>query len=296
MNNPQIEPQSGRSVHFIKGHGTGNDFVILPDLSGEFDPSAEQVSAMCDRHFGIGADGLLRVIPSRLMSQDVLAAAQVDPDVAHYFMDYRNADGSISETCGNGIRVFSEYLVSNDLVPPGTFTVGTRAGMKHVSYSSQDQISVNMGAAVFESELNAVNVSTDAGTWAATAISMPNPHCVSLVASQNEPGALLMKPTFEPIGSFDHGANFEFVTTIGDAHIAMRTYERGVGETLSCGSGATAAAAAFARAQGLDGEWSIRVDVLGGTVWIARTAHNDLVLTGPARLVASGQYVVTDAS
>lgn len=292
----QDRSQFEGALAFLKGHGTGNDFVIIPDLSGDINLNPNQVVELCDRHFGIGADGVLRVVPSRLMPASVLEISHVDPAEAMYFMDYRNADGSIAETCGNGIRVFAHYLVTHDLVASSEFIIGTRAGMKTVTYTSPDRISVTMGMADFQSELNGVQVTTELGSWSATAVAMPNPHCVSVVSNQSEAGALHNKPTFSPIGSFVNDANFEFITPLGEYHFAMRTYERGVGETLSCGSGATAAAATFAALNELQDEWSVQVDVLGGTVWVSRNIIGELVLTGPARIVASGKYLLTETS
>lgn len=276
-------------VAFLKGHGTGNDFVIIPDLANDLEISASQVRLLCDRHKGIGGDGLLRVVRTMHMPAQLLESLGISSEDSEFFMDYRNSDGSIAETCGNGIRVFAEYLIHSGHVAPGEFVIGTRAGNKTVTYISSDSISVGMGVALFESDVNAVNVSTDTGTWPATQVSIPNPHCISMVSNQADPGDLFRAPTCAPIGPFTNGANFEFLSEINDCHFAMRTFERGVGETLSCGSGATAAAATFAAIKQLKAPWRVQVDVLGGTLWIDQFADGQLVLTGPAQLVASGE-------
>ncbi len=283
-----VTQQKDHEVQFIKGHGTGNDFVILADLEDRLEIHENLVRGLCDRHKGIGADGLLRVVRTSTLSAQAQNNFRVNQDSAEFFMDYRNSDGSIAETCGNGIRVFVHFLVTQGFVSERRFTIATRAGHKDVEFQSPDHISVNMGPAVRESELDGVAVSTDRGRWSATAISMPNPHCVALVDSQELAGDLLSTPQANPASQFPAGANFEFITRIDDRHISMRTFERGVGETLSCGSGACAAAHTFAELTHLETPWSIQVDVLGGTLMLSNSDSGDIVLTGPSRIVASG--------
>lgn len=263
------------SISFLKGHGAGNDFVIVPDIDGALDLPADWVRRVCDRHAGIGADGLLRVV-----RQD-----------EHFFMDYRNADGSLAETCGNGIRVFARYLVETGLERAGSFTVITRAGEVTVTVrpddATFDDIAVRMGVPTGE-DVPTTHVSTDGGYFTGTPAWMPNPHCVSIVGSLTEAGPLLDVPSVDPATTFPHGANFEFVERRGPAHIGMRTFERGVGETLACGSGACAAAHVWAVREGLPAGWTVRVDVLGGTLFVDSDSEGSLTLRGPARIVAQG--------
>lgn len=263
------------SIAFLKGHGAGNDFIIVPDLEGTLDLPADWVQRVCDRHAGLGADGLLRVV------------RQGD----RYFMDYRNADGSLAETCGNGIRVFARYLVETGLEGHGTFTVITRAGDIPVTVRADDaafdDIAVEMGAARGES-VPTTHVATDGGHFTGTPTWMPNPHCVSVVASLADAGTLLEAPQADPAATFPDGANFEFIEQRGPAHIGMRTYERGVGETLACGSGACAAAHVWAQRTDLPPGWTVRVDVLGGTLYVDCDVLGSLTLRGPARIVAQG--------
>ena len=263
------------AINFRKGHGAGNDFVVLPEPVPGLDVAT--VVALCDRHRGVGADGVVQVVR----------------EGDHYFMDYRNADGSLAQTCGNGIRVFSRYLVEAGLEKPGTFVVGTRAGDVQVTVrvddTNFDDIAVEMGSAT-GLEQSPVTVTTDAGTFEGMPAYMPNPHCVSVVESLDEAGGLHDVPHATPSDAFPEGANFEFVERVTDNHISMRTYERGVGETLACGSGACAAAAVWARHQGLNAPWTVRVDVLGGTLYVDSDEHDVLTLRGPARFVASGEF------
>ena len=266
----------GTRVPFVKGHGTGNDFVIIDALDGQWDFSPSQVAALCDRRFGIGADGLLRVI-------------KVD---GRYFMDYRNGDGSLAETCGNGLRVFCTYLHSRGLLPAGTHHIGTRGGVVSVTISDDGAVTVDMGSAQLTSADSQVEVILDSGgslTHAALGIAMPNPHCVALVDDLSAAGPLLTKPQVDP-QVFPEDANVEFVKPLADTHIAMRVWERGVGETLSCGSGACAAAFAAARHAGLATPWSMHVDVPGGTLTVACDEQMHLHLSGPAVLIATGEF------
>lgn len=262
------------AVPFLKGHGTGNDFVVIADFDGTLNLAPEAVVAICDRHKGIGADGILRVVR--------------EGDV--YFMDYRNADGSLAETCGNGIRVFSRFLVEHSLVKPGTFAVKTRAGLIDVTIAADDttfsNIAVKMGKPT--SVEGQPTVTTESGSWQAAARFIPNPHCVSVVDSLKDAGTLHAVPSVTPAQIYPEGANFEFIEQRGDRHIGMRTHERGVGETLSCGSGACSAADVWAQRQGLTAPWTVQVDVLGGTVWVDSDEEGSLTLRGPAVFVATG--------
>ena len=270
-----------RSVTFLKGHGTGNDFIVIPDLADELALSDSAIAEMCDRHTGLGADGVLRVV------QEALGG---------FFMDYRNADGSIAEICGNGLRVFARYLVEASLEQRGVFEVGTRAGRLRVRVRPDDDqfddVAVALGKAEGSFEPS-VFVTVDDVTLPGAQVHMPNPHCVSVVSSIAEAGDLQHKPTVDPVSAYPHGANFEFIERRGDRHIGMRTYERGVGETLSCGSGACAAAYVWAGRENLTMPWSVRVDVLGGTVHVDCDETGVLTLRGPARIIARGEVVVS---
>jgi diaminopimelate epimerase len=251
----------------LKGHGTENDFVLVPDLDGALDLTPELVRALCDRHAGIGGDGVLRVV-----RQD-----------GQFFMDYRNADGSIAEMCGNGVRVFVRYLQHAGLVQDQTAVV-TRGGLKQVR-TTGDELTVRMGSPVFRPDLAKVTPAGHAPLQAFAHVEMPNPHLVSWVDSLDELHDLDLfhAPTVEP-GRPD-GQNLEFVHRTGPRHLTMRVHERGVGETRSCGTGICAiVAGAAAQEDGPDGTpW--RVDVPGGTLTVVWQPDQQLELTGPAVLV-----------
>ena len=271
-------------IRFVKGHGTENDFVLLPDPDGTLDLTDDLVRRLCDRRAGIGGDGVLRV---------VRAAADADgrpmAGDAEWFMDYRNADGSVAEMCGNGIRVFARFLVSEGLAPAGTMPIATRVGVKEVRLGTSGDVTVDMGPARLPGSDHKVTVG--ARSWPAVEVDVGNPHVVVFLDDLAEAGTLDEAPTVEP--GFPDGVNVEFVADRGPRHVALRVHERGVGETRSCGTGACAVMVASARRDdvtapaGSEG-LSYVVDVPGGRLTVTERADGHLELTGPAKLVAHG--------
>jgi len=271
---------------FLKGHGTENDFVLLPDLDGTLhgplDPSL--VERLCHRRTGIGADGVLRAVRTDAYDDPAAVAARGE---AEWFMDYRNSDGSTSEMCGNGIRVFGRYLVNHqDVDPSSPVAVGTRAGVKVLTFSGAD-ISVDMGAPAI---LGDTKVAVGRWTWPALHVSMGNPHAVAFVDDLAHAGSLEHPPLHDP-AEYPDGVNVEIVVRRGVRHVAMRVHERGSGETRSCGTGACAVMVAAALTDGAGRGTSYRVDVPGGRLEVAWTEQDRVVLTGPARIVASGTWL-----
>ncbi|MGQ0626229.1 MAG: diaminopimelate epimerase [Sporichthyaceae bacterium] len=269
-------------VRFVKGHGTENDFVILPDLAGNLALSDAEVAAICDRRAGIGADGILRVV-----RVDAAADAAEYAGAAEYFMDYRNADGSKAQMCGNGIRVFARYLVDAALAPAGELAIATRGGIRRVGAPAAGDVSVDMGAPQFP-DLAGVQVRVGGRSWPAHAITIPNPHAVVFVDDLAEAGDLRSAPAITP-GAFPDGVNVEFVVARGPRHVAMRVHERGVGETRSCGTGACAVMVAAARRDGAARPVTYTVDVAGGRLLISQDADGRVEMSGPAVLVAHGE-------
>jgi diaminopimelate epimerase len=267
-------------IPYVKGHGTENDFVIVPDLDGRMDLSPTLVAALCDRRAGLGADGVLRV----------LRADSGTGSRASWFMDYRNGDGSLAETCGNGVRVFARYLVDAGLAVPGTLAIGTRAGVVTARVGASGDVTVDMGPVQLP-DLGAVEVTVGERTWPATPVRIPNPHAVAFVGDLAEAGDLTSPPKVTPADAYPEGVNVEFVVRRGPGHIAMRVHERGVGETRSCGTGACAAAVATAvRARAAGGaSWPYAVDVPGGRLTVDWRPDGHVELSGPAVLVASGE-------
>jgi diaminopimelate epimerase len=272
-------------IRFVKGHGTENDFVLLPDPERALDLTPDLVRRLCDRRAGVGGDGVLRV---------VLAA--VDPEgapmsgEARWFMDYRNADGSVAEMCGNGIRVFARFLVDEGLAEPGELRIATRDGVKVVRLGARGDVTVDMGPARLPGTDRKVTVGSR--SWPAVEVDMGNPHAVVFVDDLADAGPLDTAPVAEP--GFPDGVNVEFVVVQGPRQIAMRVHERGVGETRSCGTGACAAMVAAARraavtpgSAGGDAPPYV-VDVPGGRLTVAQRPDGHVELTGPAVLVAAG--------
>jgi len=264
-----------RDYPFLKGHGTENDFVLLPDHEGTIhgDLPAERVRALCDRRAGIGGDGVLRVIRS----------TETD---AEWFMDYRNADGRASEMCGNGIRLFALHLAQEGLVDAAApVLICTRDGVKSVTLDG-DAITVDLGR---PRALGETEVSTAGRSWTARHVDMGNPHAVAFVDDLGHAGLLRDVPAYDAV-TYPDGVNVEFVARRGERHVAMRVHERGVGETRSCGTGAGAVLVATALTDGHEpgSETAYRVDVPGGRLDLTWTADDRVLLTGPAMVVARG--------
>jgi diaminopimelate epimerase len=268
-------------MRFAKGHGTGNDFVVVPDYDGELELSAELVARICDRHFGLGADGVLRVV--RTGAVGALASGQS----AAWFMDYRNADGSVAEMCGNGVRVFARFLIEQGMVSGPELAVATRAGTRTVRVEADGQLTVDMGGAVV---LGEGEVQAGDQRLAGLAISVGNPH-LACVISQPLAVVDLSGPSVLRPAELTAGANVEVVRVAGEHEIELRVHERGSGLTLSCGTGAVAAAVAAAVSTG---EWQDEagpawtVHVPGGRLTVTPSATASL-LTGPAEIIAYGE-------
>jgi diaminopimelate epimerase len=262
-----------KGLPFAKGHGTGNDFVIVPDPDGELNLPPDLVAALCDRRRGVGGDGVLRVVRTAVHPEVADRA-----DEAEWFMDYRNADGSLAEMCGNGVRVYARYLVASGLADGPRIPILTRAGLVLADIGGET-IAVTMPTPVL---VGPERVRVSGVDFDGTAATCGNPNLVCWV---DDPDTLDLAgtPVLDP-AAFPESANVEFIAAAGDRHVRMRVIERGVGETLSCGSGACAAAAVV-----LDGQGSgtVTVDVPGGRLTVTLDGDR-CVLSGPAVIVAAG--------
>ncbi|MFF9127634.1 diaminopimelate epimerase [Streptomyces sp. NPDC014889] len=273
-------------IPFLKGHGTENDFVIVPDPENAVELSPAAVAALCDRRAGIGGDGVLHVVRSAAHPEARAMAAE-----AEWFMDYRNADGSVAEMCGNGVRVFARYLQHAGHTTEGDLAIATRGGVKTAHIAKDGNITVGMGrAALPEGD---VTVSVGGRTWPARNVNMGNPHAVAFVDDLADAGELLSPPPFSPASAYPDGVNVEFVVDRGPRHVALRVHERGSGETRSCGTGACAVAVAAARRDGADPAATgtpatYTVDLPGGTLVITERPDGEIEMTGPAVIVAEG--------
>lgn len=261
-------------IPFLKGHGTENDFVLLPDLDATLDLTAARVRALCDRRAGLGADGVLRIVPAKAID---------DTADSLWFMDYRNADGSIAEMCGNGVRVFARYLVDAGLVTEPEFTIGTRAGTRAVTVG--DDITVEMGRSL----VTGTSLATIEGaTVAGVAVNVGNPHLVCVLDTPDRLASLnlTVPPAYDP-DVFPDGVNIEFVVVEASDHLRMRVHERGVGETRSCGTGTVAAVTGVLFGRG-EHRGAATVDIPGGTVRVTVDPDGS-TLSGPAVFVARGE-------
>lgn len=289
----------------VKAHGTGNDFVVFTDPHGQIHLTPETVTAVCDRHLGLGGDGVIRAVRAEDIPEG-RALVQKDPTV-EWFMDYRNADGSVAQMCGNGVRVFVDHLVREGLVdlPRGAqLRIGTRAGVRTVA-RTEGGYAVDMGPWSFIAGTQARDKGSDAVVTAdglsvprpGVSISMGNPHTVVALSEEDklEQVDLRHAPSVspEPVD----GTNVEFVVPVDHedtevGRIRMRVFERGVGETHSCGTGACAAAAATRFWGGMDAPDRWLVEVPGGVLSVTFVEAHDgtehVVLAGPTRVVARG--------
>ncbi|WP_147105206.1 diaminopimelate epimerase [Nesterenkonia populi] len=302
-------------MQFTKAHATGNDFVLLADPAGQMDLDAGFIAASCDRHLGVGADGLIRAVPSHWMAKGRRLLAEhelVSTDEAPvWFMDYYNGDGSVAEMCGNGVRAFVHFLAAEglaELAEGEELPIMTRAGLRAVRRVPEGY-AVGMGVWSFIDPQMAAEQASDSLVKAssqheprpALSISMGNPHTVVALPDEAslEQLNLTEAPTVEPLPP--HGTNVEFVVPgsplvqHGVGQVRMRVHERGSGETLSCGTGACAAAAATRVWVADDAVDTWKVAVPGGEVTVSFAAREDgaeeVTLAGPATIVFTGELV-----
>ncbi len=309
---------------FTKIHGAGNDFIFIEDMEDKVTLCAEQVSKLCNRHFGIGADGVILVKPvvaaKKVMEQmhekHLQFNFETESKNCDAFMYYINSDGTLAQMCGNGVRCFAKYIVDKQIVDKakGYVDVWTLAGAKHIDYKLDSDgllelATVNMGKPILDakevptnlqpnsdSSVIDIKIQTPYGELTATCVSMGNPHCVCFMDN----GDFFEDPTsfdIQKIGSymecnqiFPQKCNIEFVYVVPDSKdstILMRVWERGCGETLACGTGACATGVA-AYISGRSGRTN-DVKLLGGTLNILYNQDGNVIMTGPAKEVYTGK-------
>jgi len=286
---------------FTKGQGTGNDFVLYLDPEGQRELTPEAIAQICDRKFGIGADGVIRVIKSQNLEAGRSIAA--DAPEAEWFMDYYNSDGSIAEMCGNGVRVFARYLLEKNLVDLAqgeTLSVGTRAGVRDIQQNLAG-FAVDMGRWRLEKAETTVEAANLAVARPGLGINVGNPHVVVALANAEELSDLDLHTAPSLTPAPEAGANVEFVVphepmvANGVGAIDMRVFERGSGETLSCGTGIVAAALATRHWAGPGAPNHWQVTVPGGTLGVRMFPTEDgehVGLSGAAELVFDGQITL----
>ena len=267
-------------MRFTKAHGTANDFVVFDDWQHAITVTAELARAVCDRRVGVGADGLIRLTPGT--------------DGADVVMEHWNADGSRPEVCGNGLRVVAKHVVDHSLVQArhgDTVVVATGAGHRTATLEFGNDgrvatVTVDMGVPVLDAA-GEVEVEVGGTTVRLTSVSMGNPHAVLVVDDVEAADVAGVGAAIEHHSRFPDGTNVEFAQVIDPGRVRLRVWERGVGETAACGTGACATVVALQRA-GLVGD-DVEVAVRGGTLRIRHEAGGTVRLSGPAVEVAVGE-------
>ena len=279
-------------MKFAKGHGTENDFVLLPDLEARLALTPAAVAALCDRRRGLGADGVLRVTTAQAaLTAGVFDHIPEGVQPGDWYMDYRNADGSIAQMCGNGVRVFAHYLRASGLEQRDEFVVGSLAGPRPVVLHSADALTADVTVEMGKTNQSGTGSAVVGGRqFTGLAVDVGNPHlaCVVATLTDDELASLdVAAPVHFDGVQFPDGVNVEVLTPPADGTVTMRVHERGVGETRSCGTGTVAAAVAALQHQGAT-TGTLKVRVPGGEVTVTITDTSSY-LRGPSVLVAHGE-------
>jgi diaminopimelate epimerase len=274
----------GMTLSFAKYQGTGNDFILIDGLKGLPDVDwAAFARRWCDRHYGIGADGVILVLEGQ---------------AAPFAMRVINADGSGPEMCGNGLRCFVKYLADRGLSPAGRFAVETGAGVLHPEVLADGRVKVDMGRPILartripmsgpEAE-RVVDEPLAVGdeTFLVTAVSMGNPHAVIFVADAQAVPLETWGPAIERHDAFPARTNVEFAQVLNPHEARMRVWERGAGPTLACGTGACATLVAGVLTGRLARQATIHLP--GGPLEIAWGADDHILMTGAAEAVFTGE-------
>lgn len=280
-------------MKFTKMEGLGNDYVYVNGLEEKIDNPSEISIAVSDRHFGIGADGLICINPS---------------DVADFEMDMYNADGSRGKMCGNGIRCVAKYVYDYGLTDKTHISINTLSGIKYLDLTVEDGkvvlVKVDMGSPILEpakvpviaedsscTQLVDAPIEVEGQEYRMTCVSMGNPHAIVYVDDVQGLEIEKIGPKFEKHPRFPEQVNTEFVRVLDDSTVEMRVWERGSGETLACGTGACAVAVACIL-NGLTKD-TVTVKLLGGDLHITWDRDkNTVFMTGPARVVFDGEYEI----
>lgn len=278
-------------MKFAKIHGLGNDFVIVNHQELPHDDYKTLAIRVCDRHFGIGADGLILVFPS---------------ETADFKMRIFNIDGSEAEMCGNGIRCFAKYLYEHELTHENKITIETLAGIiiPHliINNGKVDQVRVDMGEPRLKrSEIPAIGneervvdepLEVKEQIYRITGVSMGNPHCITFVDHVDDIVLDTIGPMIETHSFFPQKTNVEFIEVVDRDEIKMRVWERGSGITLACGTGACASVVACILNEKT--ERKVKVHLPGGDLLIEWAENNHVYMTGPATEVFVGEYNIID--
>jgi len=282
------------NIHFSKLNGQGNDFILIDATENPVNLSKNQIIEMCDRNFGIGADGL------------ILAKKSKNYDLK---MDFYNKDGSISEMCGNGIRCMSRFAFDKKLISNNIIEIETLAGVKKIFINVEKgvvgDIKVNMGKPEFKpsnipvkifdkmDEILNYKININSRDFYINCVSMGNPHCIIFLDKNEDLGNFPVSkwgPVIENYEIFPNKVNVEFIKIKDENSIDMRVWERGVGETLACGTGACAAGVCSIRLNKIKGE-KIKVNLIGGKLNVIWNSNkNNVYLEGKVSYKFDGVY------
>jgi diaminopimelate epimerase len=259
-------------VNFYKYHGVGNDFIMIDNRDKSFDvKNTENIRLLCDRHFGVGADGIILLEPS---------------EKADCFMNYYNSDGTLAEMCGNGVRCLAKFFLEQTKSNKKELLIDTRAGIKKVVCNDDGSFSVNMGAPVFPST-DFPNDSLTLENILFNFVSMGNPHAVAEVKNLKDLDIKIIGPKIENNSHFPNKINAEFVEKVRDDYFKVKVWERGCGATLACGTGACAVYAILKKKDKNIKE--ITLEFPGGNLYLSENSERQIILRGPAVCVFRGE-------
>lgn len=278
-----------KNLKFTKMHGAGNDYIYMNGISQQIDNPSELAVKLSNRNFGIGSDGLVLILPSK---------------ICDFRMQMFNSDGSEAEMCGNASRCVGKYVYDKGLTAKDKITLETAAGIKYITLLEGDsksrRVTVDMGEPILNPELIPVKATrepvlnlpldVDGKIWKITCVSMGNPHAVIFTTNIKDFDLPVIGPKFEKHPVFPRKTNTEFIEVIDRQTLNMRVWERGAGETLACGTGACAAAVAAILNDHCDRK--IKIHLLGGDLEIEwRKENNHVYMTGEAVTVFEGELL-----
>ncbi len=259
---------------FFKYHGAGNDFIMIDNRSGDFDTTnTENIKLLCDRHFGVGADGLILLESS---------------DKADCFMNYYNSDGSVAEMCGNGIRCLVQFFLERTKSDAKELSIDTQMGIKKILVNNDETFSVNMGAPVF-SHADFPNGPLTLQNFSFGFVSMGNPHAVGFVKSLSQINISDIGPKVENDSHFPNKINVGLVEKVTDNYFKVKVWERGSGATLACGSGACAVYAIVKKLGMTNASGELTLEFPGGNLYLSENEKGEIILRGPAVCVFKGE-------